>query len=51
VSPELMRSWTVRGAGAQGAKLSGAGCGGHMIALVASELVEVVTGALYDAGG
>ncbi len=37
-------------AGAFGAKLSGGGRGGNMIAVVASDLVEVVSSALLSAG-
>lgn len=37
-------------AGALGAKLSGGGRGGNMIALVRQEAVEAVSAALYDAG-
>ena len=39
-----------RSAGALGSKLSGAGRGGNMIALVTPESSEVVAGALTDAG-
>ncbi|MBI3536099.1 MAG: mevalonate kinase, partial [Chloroflexi bacterium] len=38
------------GAGAEGAKLSGAGRGGNVIALVTQESKEQVTRALMDAG-
>ena len=41
---------TARFAGALGAKLSGAGRGGNMIALVEEELVKDVAQALTDAG-
>jgi mevalonate kinase len=37
-------------AGALGAKMSGAGRGGNMVALVESEGVEAVAGALHEAG-
>jgi mevalonate kinase len=39
-----------RGAGALGAKLSGAGGGGIMVALVRDETAEVVTAALRESG-
>lgn len=39
-----------REAGAWGAKLSGGGRGGHMIALVAPERIDLVAEALHDAG-
>jgi mevalonate kinase len=41
---------TARITGAKGAKLSGGGRGGNMIALVAKEMVEHVSQALLDAG-
>ncbi len=41
---------TARGAGALGAKLSGAGLGGNMIALVEPETAQPVTVALRRAG-
>lgn len=37
-------------AGAQGAKLSGAGCGGNIIAIAPSDKIEAVTQALLKAG-
>jgi mevalonate kinase len=50
-SPELDRLITAsRAAGALGAKLSGGGRGGNMIALVRQETVEKVTQALREAG-
>jgi mevalonate kinase len=50
-SPELERLVAAaRGAGAWGAKLSGAGWGGVMIALVPPEAAETVAAALRDAG-
>lgn len=50
-SPELNRLVAAaRGAGALGAKLSGAGWGGVMIALVAAEMAERVAAALKAAG-
>jgi mevalonate kinase len=50
-SPELDRLVeTARGAGALGAKLSGGGRGGNMIALVESENAETVSLALKQAG-
>ncbi len=50
-SPELERLLSAaRAAGAQGAKLSGGGRGGNMIALVAKEKAPVVAEALQSAG-
>ncbi len=52
-SPELERLIeAARQAGAMGAKLSGAGWGGNMIALVPpkKEMIEAVTQALFEAG-
>ena len=50
-SPELDRLINAaRKAGALGAKLSGGGRGGNMIALVQPEIVESVSGSLKDAG-
>lgn len=50
-SPELERLISAaRQAGASGAKLSGAGQGGNIIALVSDETVEVVRQALQQAG-
>jgi len=50
-SPELDRLVAAaRGAGAAGAKLSGAGLGGNMIALVTPETEAAVERALLDAG-
>jgi mevalonate kinase len=50
-SPELDRLVTAaRAAGALGAKLSGAGWGGNMLALVESDRVPTVARALRDAG-
>ncbi len=50
-SPELDRLvWAAKAAGAEGAKLSGGGRGGNMIALVAPERAESVASALKAAG-
>ena len=50
-SPELERLIaTARQAGAVGAKLSGAGLGGNMIALAPSEIAPSVAHALTEAG-
>jgi len=50
-SPELDRlAEAARGAGALGAKLSGGGRGGNMIALVEPETAEMVSAALKEAG-
>ena len=50
-SPELERLiQAARAAGAQGAKLSGGGRGGNMIALAAQETAAQVASALFDAG-
>jgi mevalonate kinase len=50
-SPELETLVTAaRDAGALGAKLSGGGRGGNMIALVDEDRVDPVTNALHDAG-
>jgi mevalonate kinase len=50
-SPELERLLSAaRAAGAQGAKLSGGGRGGNMIALVAKEKAPAVAEALQSAG-
>jgi mevalonate kinase len=50
-SPELDRLvWAARTAGALGAKLSGGGRGGNMIALVEKEKAPVVAEALMSAG-
>lgn len=50
-SPELERLITAaQAAGASGAKLSGGGRGGNMIALVTPDRAERVKKALYDAG-
>jgi mevalonate kinase len=50
-SPELDRLVSAaRSAGAEGAKLSGGGRGGNMIALVQPEMTEKVSQALYQAG-
>jgi len=50
-SPELDRLVSAaRSAGAEGAKLSGGGRGGNMIALVQPERTEKVSQALYQAG-
>ena len=50
-SPELDRLVAAaRNAGALGAKLSGGGRGGHMLALVTPETIDAVTEALAEAG-
>jgi mevalonate kinase len=50
-SPELDRLGSAaREAGALGAKMSGGGRGGNMIALVSAEVTEAVSGALKEAG-
>ena len=50
-SPELDRLIeTARNAGAMGAKLSGGGRGGNMIALVQPEMAESISAALKEAG-
>lgn len=50
-SPELENLISVaNAAGAEGAKLSGGGCGGNMIALAASENLERIGEALLQAG-
>lgn len=50
-SPELERlTQAARAAGALGAKLSGGGRGGNMIALVTQETAPQVASALFDAG-
>jgi mevalonate kinase len=49
--PELQRLvWAARRAGARGAKLSGAGAGGNMIALVEDASADAVAAALREAG-
>lgn len=50
-NPELdTLTWTAIGAGAEGAKLSGGGRGGNMIALVSATKIDVIEEALYEAG-
>ena len=50
-SPELDALVTAaRRAGALGAKMSGGGRGGNMIALVTPDLAEAVAGSLKEAG-
>jgi mevalonate kinase len=50
-SPELDRLvGAALGAGASGAKLSGGGMGGHMIAVVTPDRARAITAALLEAG-
>jgi mevalonate kinase len=50
-SPELEQLiLAAKEAGATGAKLSGAGRGGNMIALVAQDMAERITAAVHQAG-